>query len=186
MSTADSQPRSDRLRPARIVIAMGVSSSGKSVVGEVMAERLGVPFLDGDRYHPPANKEKMRSGTPLTDEDRWPWLEALAVAVREVGKASGLVVGACSALKRSYRDYLAEKAGEPILFVHLHGPKELIESRIAKRKHEYMPSSLLDSQYETLELLAPDENGVQLGIEDSIEEIAERAAQLVRDVNARD
>ena len=182
MSTAPSLPRSD-LRPARIIIAMGVSSSGKSVVGAAFAERLGAPFLDGDGYHPPANKEKMRAGTPLTDEDRWPWLETLALALRDAADESGIAVGACSALKRAYRDFLTEKAGEPILFVLLHGPKEVIAERIAKRKHEYMPASLLDSQFATLELPEADENVLTLGITDPVDVIAEEAARRIAALN---
>ncbi len=123
MSTAPSQPRSE---PARIIIVMGVSSSGKSTVGKALGHRLHVPFLDGDGYHPPANKEKMRAGIPLTDEDRWPWLEALAHALHDAAKTKGSAIGACSALKRAYREYLTEKAGEPILFVFLEGAKDVI------------------------------------------------------------
>ena len=105
---------------------MGVSSSGKSTVGKALARRLHAPFLDGDGYHPPANKEKMRAGIPLTDEDRWPWLETLATALHEAADQKGVAVGACSALKRAYRDYLTEKAGEPILFVYLEGDARII------------------------------------------------------------
>lgn len=155
---------------------MGVSSSGKSVVGAALAKRLNAPFLDGDGYHPPANKAKMASGTPLTDEDRWPWLESHARALREAADANGIVVGASSALKRAYRDFLIEKAGEPILFIHLDGPKEVIAERIARRKHEYMPASLLDSQFATLEPPGPDEDVLVLSILDPVEVIAEKAA----------
>lgn len=162
---------------------MGVSSSGKSVVGEALARRLGAPFLDGDGYHPPANKEKMRVGTPLTDDDRWPWLETLAHALRDAADETGLAVGACSALKRAYRDFLTEKAGEPVLFVLLHGPKEVIAERIAKRNHEYMPASLLDSQFATLELPEADENVLTLGITDPIEVIAADAAVAITNLN---
>lgn len=184
-STAVSPRPSERLTPARIIVVMGVSSSGKSVVGKALAERLGVPFLDGDGYHPPANKEKMRSGTPLTDEDRWPWLEIHAGALREAADGTGLAVGASSALKRAYRDYLTEKAGEPILFIHLEGPKDVIAARIAKRKHEYMPASLLDSQFATLEPPQADENAVTLSILDPIETLADKAAAIVRELRAR-
>lgn len=183
-STAASPRPSEQLTPARIIIAMGVSSSGKSVVGKALAERLRVPFLDGDGYHPPANKEKMRAGIPLTDEDRWPWLETLAGALRDAADGAGLAVGACSALKRVYRDFLTEKAGEPILFVHLDGPKEVIAARIAQRKHEYMPASLLDSQFATLEPPAADENAVALSILDPIETMADKAATIVRELQA--
>ncbi|MBU2360347.1 MAG: gluconokinase, partial [Alphaproteobacteria bacterium] len=120
------------LIPARIIIAMGVSSSGKSTVGQSIARPLHVPFLDGDGYHPPANVEKMRAGTPLTDEDRWPWLEKLALALHEAAERKGSSVGACSALRRVYRDYLTEKAGEPILFVYLDGTRAVIGERMAK------------------------------------------------------
>lgn len=184
MSTAPSQPQSDGLNPARIVVVMGVSSSGKSVVGQALARQLHAPFLDGDGYHPPANKEKMRAGIPLVDEDRWPWLETLAKALSEAADGKGISVGACSALKRVYRDFLTEKAGEPIIFVLLDGPKEVIAERIAARKHEYMPASLLDSQIATLEKPAPEENAITLSILDPIETIAAKAAKALPDVRA--
>lgn len=180
MSTAPSPAPSDRhLTPARIVIVMGVSSSGKSAVGKALARRLHAPFLDGDGYHPAANKEKMRAGTPLNDDDRWPWLEALANALHEAAGPKGVAVGACSALKRSYRDFLTEKAGEPILFVHLAGDIETIRKRIEARRHEFMNPTLLDSQFATLEVPGPDENVVTLSIEEPIEAIAARAAKAI-------
>lgn len=159
---------------ARIIIAMGVSSSGKSTVGQSIARRLHVPFLDGDGYHPEANVEKMRAGTPLTDEDRWPWLERLALALHEAADRKDAAVGACSALKRSYRDFLTQKAGEPILFVYLDGSRDVIGERMARRSHEYMPTSLLDSQFATLE--APDpttENVLIVPVIDSVEKITQ-------------
>ena len=177
MSTVSSPPSSGRpLVPARIIIAMGVSSSGKTSVGKALARRLHAPFLDGDGYHSDANKEKMRSGVPLVDEDRWPWLRAHARALREAADAKGVVVGASSALRRSYRDYLTAEAGEPILFILLHGPKELIAERIAKRQHDYMPASLLDSQFATLEPFDPDEHGIVLDVALPIDEMARQAA----------
>ena len=169
MSTAPSQPRSE---PARIIIVMGVSSSGKSTVGQSIARRLHVPFLDGDGYHPEANVEKMRAGTPLTDEDRWPWLERLAQALHEAADRKDAAVGACSSLKRAYRDYLVEKAGEPIRFVYLKGSRDVIGERMARRKHEYMPTSLLDSQFATLEEPDPiTENVLVLPVTDSVEKL---------------
>ncbi|WP_375450565.1 gluconokinase [uncultured Devosia sp.] len=155
---------------ARIIIVMGVSSSGKSTVGQSIARRLHVPFLDGDGYHPPENVEKMRAGTPLTDADRWPWLARLAGALHEAADKKGAAVGACSALRRSYRQYLEEQAGEPILFVHLSGTREVIAERMARRHHEYMPASLLDSQFATLEPPDPAfENVLILPVTDAIE-----------------
>jgi gluconokinase len=160
------------LTPSRIIIVMGVSSSGKSTVGQSIARRLHVSFLDGDGYHPPANVEKMRAGIPLTDEDRWPWLATLANALHEAADKKDAAVGACSALKRVYREYLVEKAGEPILFVYLEGTKEVIAERMAKRQHEYMPASLLDSQFATLEVPTTETENVQvLPVTDSVEKL---------------
>ena len=168
------------LVPARIIIVMGVSSSGKSTVGQSIARRLHVPFLDGDGYHPPANVEKMRSGIPLVDEDRWPWLESLATALHEAADRKNAAVGACSALRRAYRDYLVEKAGEPILFVYLQGNREVIGERIARRKHEYMPASLLDSQFATLEVPNPaSENVLIVPVTDSVEKITVTAVKAL-------
>jgi gluconokinase len=174
MSTAPSQPR---FEPARIIIAMGVASSGKSAVGAALGRRLHAPFLDGDGYHPPANKEKMRSGIPLTDEDRWPWLETLAGALHEAAEQKGVAVGACSALRRAYRDYLVEKAGEPILFVFLDGDIETIRKRIEARRHEFMNPKLLDSQFATLERPAADENVLRVDVSDPVEAIATKVSK---------
>jgi gluconokinase len=151
---------------------MGVSSSGKSTVGATLARALHAPFLDGDQYHPEANVEKMRAGTPLTDEDRWPWLEALTAALKQAAQKKDVAIGACSALKRSYRDFITEKAGEPVLFVYLDGSKEVIGERMAKRNHEYMPTSLLDSQFATLEVPDPaTENTLHVPVTDSVDKI---------------
>lgn len=160
------------LIPSRIVIIMGVSSSGKSTVGQAIARRLHVPFLDGDGYHPQANVEKMRAGIPLTDEDRWPWLQRLAEALQSAAEKKGATVGACSALKRGYREFLTKVAGEPILFVYLDGSREVIGERMARRQHEYMPASLLDSQFATLEAPDPEtENVLVVLVTDSVEKI---------------
>jgi gluconokinase len=167
------------LVPARILIVMGVSSSGKSVTGAAIARRLHASFLDGDDFHPPSNKEKMRAGIALTDDDRWPWLASLAQGLHEAARRKGVAVGACSSLKRAYRNYLAEQAGEPILFVFLDGTQELIASRMAGRQHEYMPTSLLASQFATLERPGADENVLTVPITLSVDEIAERAVQAV-------
>jgi carbohydrate kinase (thermoresistant glucokinase family) len=167
------------LVPARILIVMGVSSSGKTVTGKSIARHLHAPFLDGDEFHPPANKEKMRSGTPLVDADRWPWLKALARALHEAADHKGVAVGACSALKRAYRDYLREQAGEPILFIFLEGTQDLISQRAAARVHEYMPASLVASQFATLEPPAEDENVLPMPVTLSVEAIAERVVKAV-------
>ena len=129
-----------------IVVVMGVSGCGKSTVGQLLAERLACPFLDADEFHPPGNVAKMAAGTPLTDADRQPWLEMLNGKLR----AQEIAVLACSALKESYRQILSNGLDD-CRFVHLRGSIELIRARLADRKHRYMPASLLESQFATLE-----------------------------------
>lgn len=153
------------------MIVMGVSSSGKSTVGEVLAERLGIPFVDGDDLHPESNKEKMRSGMPLTDDDRWPWLHRVGEAIDQERSRGRAVAIACSALKRSYRDVLREHDPQA-LFVYLEGTRELIAERMRARHHEFMPTSLLDSQFAALEPLADDEAHVSVSIALSPDEMA--------------
>jgi gluconokinase len=135
------------------VVIMGVSGSGKSSVGGALAARLGIPYRDGDDLHPPANVEKMRAGTPLADDDRWPWLDRVAAVL--AGEAP-VIVG-CSALRRAYRDRIRAGAGGAVRFVHLAGDRALIAGRLAARRGHYMPASLLDSQFATLEAPGPDE-----------------------------
>jgi len=143
---------------------MGVSGCGKSTVGQALAAANGVPFVEGDLYHPPANVAKMSAGQPLNDDDRADWLLALQAqisAARQRGE--GLVIS-CSSLKRRYRDLLRQ--GDPALrFAHLNGSKEVIEARMQARVGHYMPTSLLDSQFRDLEPLQPDEAGLTLDIE---------------------
>ena len=129
-----------------IVVVMGVSGSGKSTVGEALASVLHWPFLDADDFHPQANVAKMARGEPLTDDDRWPWLDRLAA---ELAARGGNAVLACSALRAAYRERLA-RAGD-VRFVHLHGDRDTIAARLASRQHRYMPATLLDSQFATLE-----------------------------------
>src|SRR5918996_4581851 len=150
-----------------VVVLMGVSGSGKTEVGTRLAEALGGTFVEGDDYHPPANVAKMRSGVPLDDADRQPWLETLS---REIGKwldAGKAVVLACSALKQRYRDIL--KAGRPeVRFVHLEGDKDLIRERLEHRRGHYMPASLLESQLAALE---EPKDAITVGVEGTPEAI---------------
>jgi len=134
---------------AMIVVLMGVSGSGKTVVGQALAADLGWPFFDGDDFHPPANVAKMAAGTPLTDADRWPWLDRLAAEMAEVNARGANAVLACSALKQAYRDRL-DRAGN-VRVVHLKGDEATIAARLAGRSHRYMPATLLASQFATLE-----------------------------------
>jgi gluconokinase len=129
-----------------IVVVMGVSGAGKTTIGELLAARLHCRFLDADQFHPAANVEKMAAGTPLTDADRWPWLQDLNRKLREEETA----VLACSALRESYRNVLAQGLTD-CRFVHLRGSIELIRARLKQRQHRYMPASLLESQFAALE-----------------------------------
>ena len=156
-----------------IVVLMGVSGTGKTTVGRLLAQRLGWPFLDADDYHPPANVEKMRGGTPLTDEDRWPWLDRLNALLREQQAAGRNAVLGCSALKQKYRDRLAAEL-DNVRWVHLKGSFELIESRLNSRRDHYMPATLLRSQFAALE--EPVEALVE-DISPCAEEIARRLAR---------
>jgi gluconokinase len=144
-------------------VVMGVSGVGKSTIGNALAQTLGVPFLEGDAYHPPGNVAKMSAGQPLDDDDRAGWLQALADEIRTAQvQGKGLVLS-CSALKRRYRDLLRQ-ADPQLRFVHLQGPRELIADRMTRRPDHYMPPSLLDSQLRDLEPLQDDEGGFVLDI----------------------
>ena len=135
------------------IVVMGVSGCGKSSLGAALADRLDLPFHEGDALHPPANVAKMASGTPLSDDDRWPWLDRVAKVLHDEGAA----VVSCSALKRRYRDHIRSGAGGSVQFIHLWGSRDLLAARMAARPDHYMPVSLLDSQLATLEPPGPDE-----------------------------
>jgi gluconokinase len=154
-------------------VVMGVSGSGKSTIGNLLAAHDGVPFLEGDAYHPAANVSKMSAGIPLDDDDRAGWLDALAGEIRAARDACHGLVLSCSALKRRYRDLL--RAADPALrFVHLDGPREVIAARMQARPGHYMPPSLLDSQLGILEPLQPDEAGLTLDITLAPQALVER------------
>jgi gluconokinase len=161
-------------RRTRHVVVMGVSGCGKTTIAQGISELTGLPYGEADRFHPQENIDKMTAGIPLDDEDRWPWLRDLAAWMSAQASENRSTVIACSALKRSYRDVL--RSGPPGLqFVHLHGPKELIQGRMAKRAGHFMPLSLLDSQFATLEPLQDDEDGVVLDLSLTPEELVDEA-----------
>ncbi|WP_375434382.1 gluconokinase [uncultured Hymenobacter sp.] len=135
---------------SNVFIVMGVSGSGKTTIGRLLAKQLGLPFYDADNFHSAANIEKMRSGIPLTDADRHDWLATLAAGIGEWEKAGGAVL-ACSALKETYRQTLQAGAQLPLRWAFLDGSRELLRSRLLMRKNHYMGAALLDSQLETLE-----------------------------------
>jgi gluconokinase len=154
------------------LIVMGVSGSGKSTIAEKLAERLGWHYEDGDKFHPASNVAKMSAGHPLTDEDRWPWLQAIADKIDRTCKTGEPIVIACSALKHSYRDVLVH-GRDDVRIVYLRGTQELIASRLSQRKGHFMPPGLLASQFKTLEPPDPDENPLTVSIDASIEEIVD-------------
>jgi gluconokinase len=153
-------------------VIMGVSGCGKTSVGLGLSARLGVPYVDGDDLHPAANVAKMAAGVPLSDEDRWPWLDAVAGVLAE---RAPVIVG-CSALKRAYRDRL--RAAGNVHFVHLTGPRDLIAARMAARTGHYMPPALLNSQFAALEVPGPDE-AVAVAIDAPLEEIVARVVEAL-------
>jgi gluconokinase len=146
MSMAESRLHSE-MGPGPIIV-MGVSGCGKTTIGEALARHFAVPFIEGDALHPEANVAKMRGGTPLSDDDRWPWLEEIG---RRLKARDGGAVATCSSLKKIYRAKLRAKAGEGLRFVFLNCSKTVLEARIAARKNHFMPPSLLASQLSTLE-----------------------------------
>lgn len=156
------------------IVVMGVSGCGKSTVGALLAGRLGVPFADADDLHPSENIAKMSAGIPLTDEDRWPWLERVA---ERLGEGDGMVI-ACSALRRAYRDVIRDRVPDTF-FVHLVGTPEQLTRRMSARLDHFMPSSLLESQFAVLERLGGDEPGVELDVAPPPHELARRAAELL-------
>ncbi|MGO9996699.1 MAG: gluconokinase [Acetobacteraceae bacterium] len=155
-----------------IAVMMGVSGSGKTTIARGVAEREGWRLLEGDAFHPPSNVAKMHAGTPLTDEDRWPWLRAIAHEIDAMRARGEQGVVACSALKRSYRDILIGDRTDVVL-VYLQGSKALIAERIASRKGHFMPAALLDSQFATLEEPGPDEHPIVVSIGTSPEAIVD-------------
>ena len=161
------------------LIVMGVSGSGKSTIAAKLAERLRWTFEDGDRFHPASNVAKMRAGHPLTDEDRWPWLQAIADEIDRVCRAGQHAVIACSALKRTYRDILVHGRTD-VRMVFLNGTQELIASRLAQRKGHFMPPGLLASQFSTLEPPDGSENPITVSIDASVDAIVD---DIVRQLN---
>jgi gluconokinase len=169
----------EKNRDVPLVVVMGVAGSGKSTVAAGLAEHLGVDFIEGDSLHPQANVNKMAGGVALTDEDRWPWLEAIGDRIEAERVAGQGVVVSCSALKHVYRDCLRKRVNGRVRFVMLDGSKELIAKRMLGRKGHFMPQSLLDSQLATLEKPGPDEDAVVLDIGLSVPDLLKAASVAV-------
>lgn len=161
------------------IVVMGVSGSGKSTVGAALAQRLRVPFADADDFHPPASIAKMTAGVPLDDDDRHPWLETIGDWLAE-HPAGGVM--SCSALKRTYRDQLRRHRPD-VEFLHLSGSADVVARRQASRPGHFMPASLVASQFETLEPLEPDEPGITIDVEQSVDSIVDEYVSRTRGAN---
>ena len=164
---------------ARQVVVMGVTATGKSEVGTRLADRLDMAYIEGDEFHPEANIVKMSAGEPLTDDDRRPWLETLAQMLADNREAGVATVLGCSALRRSYRDILrGSTPSDAVGFVHLTASFDVLRERMEHREH-FMPASLLQSQFDTLEALDDDERGVLLDVDAPLEDVVDAAAAAV-------
>jgi gluconokinase len=160
------------------IVVMGVSGSGKSTIGELLSRKLNCAFIDADDLHPESNKIAMSSGIALTDKERLPWLRIVGEELRTHSLQKQPLIVACSALKRSYRELLRTYSPN-LYFVFLEGTQEEIQARIALRSHEFMPTSLLDSQFANLEPLENDEFGLRVSVNPSTEEICQKIVQVV-------
>ncbi|MGC2780999.1 MAG: gluconokinase [Bradyrhizobium sp.] len=158
------------------LVIMGVSGSGKSTIGQALGQRLGWRFEDGDRFHPPGNVAKMSAGHPLTDKDRWPWLQAIADEIARCRAVGEPIIIACSALKKAYRDILVGGNGD-VRMVYLRGSQELIADRMKHREGHFMPPGLLASQFATLEPPAADEHPITVSIDAPVAAIVDGVLQ---------
>ena len=164
------------------MVVMGVSASGKSEIGTRLAAHLGMAYVEGDRFHPQSNIDKMSAGEPLTDDDRRPWLETLATMLADNRAAGVATVMSCSALRRVYRDILRGSADADVTFLHLSAPFDVLRERMEHREH-FMPASLLRSQFDTLEPLEDDERGTVLDVDAELESVVEAAAAVLRELD---
>jgi carbohydrate kinase (thermoresistant glucokinase family) len=160
----------------KAIVVMGVAGCGKSTVGAALAEQLGCAYVEGDDLHDEANIKKMSSGQSLTDADRLPWLQRIG---RQLADSGEPLVVSCSALRRTYRDTIRQAAGKPVLFIHLAAPQSLIAERMSARRDHFMPTTLLDSQFQTLEPLAEDEAGAVVDISQAPDQCVAEARNIV-------
>ncbi len=166
MLTVELQPVSKPV--PRLAVVMGVAGSGKSTIARHLSSELAAVYLDGDDYHPQSSVSKMSQGIALTDEDRWPWLDSFAQAM---SAQDGNAIGACSSLRKVYRERITAAAREPVLFIYLDGSKALISQRLSARENHFMPACLLDSQFKTLEPPGQDELAIGVDISGSKQQI---------------
>ena len=163
----------------RHIVVMGVTGCGKSTVARALSKQLDACYLEGDDFHPPENKKKMHGGTPLTDNDRWPWLAELAEAMKAANDQS-ITVTSCSALKNSYRDFLTQHAESNVLFIFLRGERETLAERLGARENHFMDAGLLDSQLATLEPPEATENAIDISIDNPVDHIVTQAMKAIQ------
>ena len=179
MSMVESQPL---FNSPRLFVLMGVAGCGKSTIGAAVAEALDCIYMDGDDFHPQSNIEKMSKGIALTDEDRRPWLKNVATRLAAL---KGTALAGCSALKKDYRNCIAEHAGEPVQFIFLNGSRELILKRMSDREGHFMPVSLLDSQFATLQIPDETENAISVDIDASLSQVVSSIADHINTVQKK-
>jgi gluconokinase len=177
MTNPPPQPSPGELSPPRHIVVMGVSGSGKSTLAEALAAELGLPMAEADEFHPPENIAKMAAQNPLTDEDRWPWLHALREWMSSLVTTGSIIT--CSALRRSYRDLLRTAQGQ-VVFLQVDVDLPRLSTRLAHRSGHFMPPALLESQLSTLEPLQPEEDGILLRNDTSVEDLLEAARSWLR------
>ncbi|MDQ2847270.1 MAG: gluconokinase [Actinomycetota bacterium] len=163
--------------PPVVLVLMGVSGSGKTTIANALIERLGWEFEEGDNLHPKANRDKMAAGIPLTDDDRWPWLQKISDWVRQTLSDGHSGIITCSALRQAYRDKLR---GDGVLFVFLHGSRELIAGRLSHRQGHFMPASLLGSQFGTLEIPTDESDVLTIELGGTPEQETDRTLDALR------
>lgn len=167
------------LKPANLIVIMGVAGCGKSTLGTALATALGCPFIEGDDYHSPTARAKMQAGTPLTDTDRRPWLETLTKAAAESAQTHSRAVVACSALKQSYREHIVQTANQPIAFIYLHCDRQTATDRIKKRSGHFMPTALIESQFAALEPPTKRENALTIAAETPTDAAVQHTVQAL-------
>ena len=170
------------MHPVRFFILMGVAGCGKSSYGARLADQLQATYLDGDDFHPPENIAKMSAGIALDDADRWPWLDEIAANMAKASRASGaddIIFTGCSSLRRHYRDHLLAGIGAPAHFIYLAADRALITQRMAARDGHFMPNSLIDSQFSTLEIPADNEPASHIDISGSMDVVMTRILAVI-------
>lgn len=179
MTQIEDRAEATHFKTPHAIVVMGVSGCGKSSIGERLAARFHLQFLEGDSLHPQSNVEKMAKGTPLTDEDRWPWLETIGTHMRQSLEQGQSIVISCSSLKKTYRDLLRRATNGNTIFIYLDGSEALLSARMSQRSGHFMPVALLQSQLATLEVPSGEDKVITVSIDQSLDAIVEEAERAL-------